>query len=139
MPWVEMEPPLQRGGSAREQTTVVATMVTRAEGRDEAAYIRMTTNWVRQLEYHGIPRESLLILVTSDVATKNLEAINALKTVVKVMPSVELAHHYQLHHILLTLCFGVAAHLSVCLRRAPPERRSAQSPPPPPSPSTAVV
>lgn len=34
---------------------VFATMVTLANTKDPVKYMGMTTSWVKQLEYHGIP------------------------------------------------------------------------------------
>ena len=43
---------------------VFATMVTLATTKDPSKYMDMTESWVKQLEYHGIPRSQQLILMT---------------------------------------------------------------------------
>jgi hypothetical protein len=65
---------------------IFATMVTLAQGKSASDYVRMTVNWVRQLEYHGIPRSQQLILVTDDVDPDTLDRVKALNTIVKLMP-----------------------------------------------------
>eukprot|EP00729_Bicosta_minor_P014356 gene14356-19617_t len=65
---------------------IFATMVTLAKTKDEKKYLRMTNNWVRQLEYHGIPRDRMLILVTSDCPQTTITAVQALGTQIVVKP-----------------------------------------------------
>jgi hypothetical protein len=65
---------------------IFATMVTLAQGKSADDYMRMATNWVRMLEYQGIPRTQQLILVTTDVTPDIMTQVKAMNTVVVERP-----------------------------------------------------
>lgn len=59
---------------------VFATLVCFGRYQDPGTYLAMTENWVRQLQYYGVPLEQQLLIVTTDLESKYVERARRLGT-----------------------------------------------------------
>eukprot|EP00039_Didymoeca_costata_P027068 m.17330 g.17330 ORF g.17330 m.17330 type:complete len:244 (+) comp5987_c0_seq2:86-817(+) len=73
------------------------TLLTSSQGGNYGMYVRQVENWVNQLNFHGIPKNHIVLLISDDVDGETKDKLKALNTVVKEVPLYSV-HGRGVHH-----------------------------------------